>query len=99
MHLRSFYRAAVAMPQNYDQRHIEFHNRVFNAAFYDRAGAVHHVAGNSHNEYVSLADIEQDFRCHARIGTANNRRERVLRLGKLPKIGWSPPWTVRPSAR
>src|ERR1019366_297770 len=78
--------AATAMSENQDEGHIQFGNRVFDAALHGDARTFDDVAGHPHHENVADADIEEDLRCDAGIGTADYHGFGELPPRKGPKV-------------
>src|SRR5580698_1562060 len=88
-------RTTTAMTQYHDKRHIQFSDRVLNAALDRNARTAYHIASYPHNEKVADTGIKQDLRRHSGIRTAHNNslgilgfRESLKILQTTPRIRW-----------
>ena len=72
------HRAAVAVPQDHHQRHLQFGDRILDAAFHHGPRAANHVPRDANHEQVAHALIEQNLRRHARVAAGDDRRLRKL---------------------
>ena len=78
--------AATAVSENQDEGHVQFGDRVFDAALHGYARAVDDVAGHPHHEDVADADIEEDLRRDAGIGTTDDDGFGELPVRQGPKL-------------
>src|SRR5262245_44222663 len=88
-----FHRAAAAVAENHNKRHLELGDRIFDAPFHYRARSADHIAGNANHEQVTNALVEEDFWRNARIGTAEDGGLGTLAFGQRGEITWCAPRT------
>ena len=83
---RGLHRTTTAVPQNHDERHVEFGNGVLDAAFDDSTRAADDVAGDAHYKNIADANVEEDFGGHSGIGAADDDGLGILCFGEAAKI-------------
>jgi hypothetical protein len=75
----SFDGTATAVPEDQDEGHVQFDDRIFYAALHGHPRSTDNVTGHPHHEDVADADIEEDLRRNPGVSTSND-----YGLGKLP---------------
>jgi hypothetical protein len=91
--------STTVVTENQDEGHVQFGDCVFNATLHGDARAFDDIAGHPHHEDIADADVEEDLRRDAGVGTTDDYGFGILTVRQGLKLLRAAPGSDRFSDR